>query len=261
MPGEVTFQNDPVDPAAEFGKQQNHFFVAERAERLDPGRAAGDLIWKRMSLAQRVSYRMLGTLRGGLSLGLCGFTFWTHFVGDFPKPPDADLYLRWRAFGVLSSHTRCHGAPRASPGSSAPSSSAASGASPSCATGSSPTSSSRPRPPASAATRCCGRSSSSSPTTPARGSWRTRYLLGSDLLVAPLFEDAGERATYLPPGRWHRFDSAGDSLEGPGWRTLAVEEIPAIVLVRDGAALRLAEPAQHTGELDWDRTAVWRPGG
>jgi hypothetical protein len=59
MPGEVTFQNDPVDPAAEFGKQQNHFFVAERAERLDPGRAAGELIWKRMSLAQRVSYHQV----------------------------------------------------------------------------------------------------------------------------------------------------------------------------------------------------------
>ena len=27
---------------------------------------------------------MVGTLRGGLSLGLCGFSFWSHFIGGFP---------------------------------------------------------------------------------------------------------------------------------------------------------------------------------
>ena len=27
---------------------------------------------------------MAGTLRGGLSLGLCGFSFWSHFIGGFP---------------------------------------------------------------------------------------------------------------------------------------------------------------------------------
>jgi alpha-D-xyloside xylohydrolase len=30
---------------------------------------------------------MLGTLRGGLSLGLCGFSFWSHFIGGFPTRP------------------------------------------------------------------------------------------------------------------------------------------------------------------------------
>ena len=59
MPDEITFQNDPVDPSVEFRKQHNHFFVAERAERVDPDRAAGELLWKRMSLAQRVSYHQV----------------------------------------------------------------------------------------------------------------------------------------------------------------------------------------------------------
>ena len=31
MGDEITFQNDPVDPAVEFRKQHNHFFVGERA--------------------------------------------------------------------------------------------------------------------------------------------------------------------------------------------------------------------------------------
>jgi alpha-D-xyloside xylohydrolase len=97
------------------------------------------------------------------------------------------------------------------------------------------------------------------------GSWivEDQYLLGTDLLVAPLFESAAaERTVYLPPGRWERFaEDEGTALEGPRWHTLRVEEVPAVVLVRDGASLRLAEPAQHTGELDWAGARAWDPGG
>ncbi|PFH49978.1 glycoside hydrolase family 31 protein [Amanita thiersii Skay4041] len=52
---------------------------------------------------------MAETLRGGLSLGLCGFGFWAHDIGGFEGTPDPALYKRWFAFGALSSHTRLHG--------------------------------------------------------------------------------------------------------------------------------------------------------
>ena len=58
---------------------------------------------------------MLGTLRGGLSLGLCGFSFRSHFIGGFPYATPEDLYRRWLAFGVLTSHSRCHGSPPTEP--------------------------------------------------------------------------------------------------------------------------------------------------
>jgi hypothetical protein len=62
------------------------------------------------------------------------------------------------------------------------------------------------------------------------------------------------------PGRWHRIaEDEGTALDGPAWHTLEVEEVPAAVLVRDGASPRIAEPAQHTGELDWDGARGWRP--
>jgi alpha-D-xyloside xylohydrolase len=54
---------------------------------------------------------LAGTLRGGLSLGLCGFSFWSHFIGGFSAKSPPDLYRRWLAFGVLCSHSRCHGVP------------------------------------------------------------------------------------------------------------------------------------------------------
>jgi alpha-D-xyloside xylohydrolase len=201
---------------------------------------------------------MLGTLRGGLSLGLCGFTFWTHFIGGFPKPPDPDLYLRWLAFGALSSHTRCHGSP--------------------------------PREPWEFGDEFLGRfrrlvelryslipylveTSRAAcerghpllrplffqfPRDP--GSWlvEDQYLLGPDLLVAPLFESVSERAVYLPPGRWLGFFD-GTPQDGPGWRTIAPTEIPAVLLVREGARIPLAPPVQHTGELDLDRVEEWQP--
>ncbi len=52
---------------------------------------------------------MAESLRGGLSLGLCGFGFWSHDIGGFEQTASADVYKRWCAFGLLSSHSRLHG--------------------------------------------------------------------------------------------------------------------------------------------------------
>jgi alpha-D-xyloside xylohydrolase len=52
---------------------------------------------------------MAETLRGGLSLGLSGFGFWSHDIGGFEGNPNPGLFKRWLAFGLLSSHSRLHG--------------------------------------------------------------------------------------------------------------------------------------------------------
>jgi alpha-D-xyloside xylohydrolase len=52
---------------------------------------------------------MAESLRGGLSLGLCGFGYWSHDIGGFESTATPDLYKRWSAFGLLSSHSRLHG--------------------------------------------------------------------------------------------------------------------------------------------------------
>jgi len=52
---------------------------------------------------------MAETLRGGLSLGLSGFGFWSHDISGFERTAPADIYKRWVAFGLLSSHSRLHG--------------------------------------------------------------------------------------------------------------------------------------------------------
>ncbi|MEN8905228.1 MAG: alpha-xylosidase [Clostridiales bacterium] len=52
---------------------------------------------------------MAESIRGGLSLGVSGFGFWSHDIAGFENTATPDLYKRWSAFGLLSSHSRLHG--------------------------------------------------------------------------------------------------------------------------------------------------------
>lgn len=49
------------------------------------------------------------SLRGGLSLTSSGFGFWSHDIGGFESQSSPDVYKRWCAFGLLSTHSRLHG--------------------------------------------------------------------------------------------------------------------------------------------------------
>ncbi|HAF14592.1 MAG TPA: alpha-xylosidase, partial [Blastocatellia bacterium] len=65
--------------------------------------------------AENTNSAMAAELRGGLSFGMSGFTYWSHDVGGFVERAPRDLYRRWLAWGVLTSHTRAHGAPPREP--------------------------------------------------------------------------------------------------------------------------------------------------
>lgn len=52
---------------------------------------------------------MSESLRGGLSLCMSGFGFWSHDIGGFEGTAPASVYKRWLAFGLLSTHSRLHG--------------------------------------------------------------------------------------------------------------------------------------------------------
>jgi alpha-D-xyloside xylohydrolase len=199
---------------------------------------------------------MLGSLRGGLSLGLSGFSFWSHDVGGFFPATPRDLYLRWLPFGCLSSHSRCHGLPptepwefdkefqdiyrhcvefryRLMPYIWAQAAECSAKGHPML------------RPlffgfPKDA------------------GSWKVddQFMFGSEILVAPLFEEVKERELYLPPGEWVDLQS-GQSHQGPGSVTIQAGAMPVIVLGRGGAAIPTLKPALHTGAQDWSKVELW----
>ncbi|GHU67639.1 alpha-xylosidase [Clostridia bacterium] len=52
---------------------------------------------------------MAESLRAGLSLSMSGFAFWSHDISGFEDMASPDVYKRWAAFGLLSTHSRLHG--------------------------------------------------------------------------------------------------------------------------------------------------------
>ncbi len=207
--------------------------------------------------AENTDSAMAASLRAGLSFGMSGFTFWSHDVGGFVKPAPADLYARWLAFGVLTSHTRCHGAPPREPWEYGV-----------------PFMNLfrkivelkyRLMPYVVAQARASARAGLpvlrplflEHPDDP--GSWlpEDEYLLGTDLLVAPLLTPDRTRNVYLPPGRWVDYQTRRIH-DGPGWRRIAAGEVPVVLLVRAGAAIPHAPLAQSTAFIDWKRVAPVR---
>jgi alpha-D-xyloside xylohydrolase len=73
---------------------------------------------------------------------------------------------------------------------------------------------------------------------PATGYLDRQYMLGADLLVAPVFTADGSVEFYLPAGTWTSF-LTGQSVTGPCWRqeTHGFDTLP--LYVRDGAALAM----------------------
>jgi alpha-D-xyloside xylohydrolase len=192
---------------------------------------------------------MAATLRAGLSLGICGFSFWSHDIGGFVNKKPEDLYRRWLPFGMLSSHTRSHGAPPTEPWEYGEDFMNAFRLADEMRY--------KLMPYIYAQAKDCSERGLPMlralfieyPDDP--GSWLVdnEYLFGSDLLVAPLFEDVKIRNTYLPPGSWIDYQS-GKNYNG-GWHKIEAGIIPVIVLVREGSVIPHIGLAQSTADMDW----------
>jgi alpha-D-xyloside xylohydrolase len=89
------------------------------------------------------------------------------------------------------------------------------------------------------------------------GSWliENEYLLGSDMLVAPLFETgATQRNVYLPQGKWIDYQT-GKVYDG-GWHVIEGGKLSLVVMIRDGAVIPHAELAQSTDQIDWSKITL-----
>lgn len=194
---------------------------------------------------------MLGDLRGGISFGLSGFSFWSHDMGGFVTASPEDVYRRWLPFGFLSSHSRAHGAPPTEP----------------WLIGEDFTKAFREAaelkyrlmPYVYAQAKDC--SNRGLPMVRALfiefpddpGAWNVEdeYMFGSQILVAPLLESGTERTCYLPKGKWIDYQT-GKVYDG-GYQTIAAGKIPCVILVRDGSLIPHVPVAQSTSEIKWDK--------
>lgn len=179
---------------------------------------------------------MSESLRGGISLCMSGFGFWSHDIGGFEGTAPADVYKRWLAFGLLSTHSRLHG-------------------------------SNSYRVPwlfGDEAVDVCRHFSklknilmpyifTNAVETHTTGvpSMRAmvmefddlgcedcdrQYMLGDALLVAPVFSKDGEVDYYLPAGEWTHLLS-GETVQGGGWRHGKYDFFSLPLFVRENTIL------------------------
>jgi alpha-D-xyloside xylohydrolase len=193
---------------------------------------------------------MAESLRGGLSLASSGFGYWSHDIGGFEGTPDAAVFKRWVPFGLLSSHSRLHG-------------------------------SSSYRVPwafdeeavdvlrrftklklslmpylitAAEEAHTDGTPMMRPmvlefPTDPGVAYLDRQYMLGPDLLVAPVMSKDGEVRFYLPEGTWTHL-LTGEQFAGSRWitQTYGFDSLP--VLVRQGAVIPFGA-VDDRPEYDW----------
>jgi alpha-D-xyloside xylohydrolase len=180
---------------------------------------------------------MAESLRGGLSLGMSGFGYWSHDIGGFEGTPDPALFKRWIAFGMLSSHSRLHG-------------------------------SSSYRVPwlfdeeavdvlrvfaklkarlmpylqhgalqaSTEGTPMMRAMALEFPDDPACTYLERQYMLGDALLVAPVFSDNGEVSYYVPEGVWTNYFT-DEEIHGPRWVQATCDFLTVPLLVRPNTVL------------------------
>ncbi|MBG0813453.1 TIM-barrel domain-containing protein [Planomonospora sp. ID82291] len=194
------------------------------------------------------SYPAMGsTLRGGLAHGLSGIPFWSHDAGGFTGRPTDDLYVRWTQFGALSPLLRLHGTTSREPWEFPEVEAEAVAAlklryrlMPYLYTAA--VEAARTGAPMMRAL-CVDH-----PDDPVAWQADLEYLLGRDLLVAPMTSPDGVRRVYLPAGEW--IDHwTGEALAGGRYVTVSapLERIP--LFVRRGAVIPvLAEPGEAVGD-------------
>ncbi|KAL9948331.1 hypothetical protein D7B24_003458 [Verticillium nonalfalfae] len=169
---------------------------------------------------------MAESVRGGLGLGLSGFSFWSCDIGGFEGKPPAWIYKRWVAMGLLCSHSRLHGSSSYRvPWVMDDDDQSEEGCSRTLAKW----------------TALKGRLMpylfAEAQASVAQGlplslramciefpddqtSWYLdrQFMVGPSILAAPIFEESGEVEFYLPKGKWTSYFT-GETRDGPGWFT------------------------------------------
>ncbi|TFD51068.1 alpha-xylosidase [Cryobacterium sp. Hh7] len=187
---------------------------------------------------------MAETLRGGLSLAFSGFGYWSHDIGGFEGMPDAAVFKRWLAFGLMSSHSRLHGSTNYRVPWLFDDGTEALGQSAVDVTRRFTTLKLELMPYLYQVGLEAHRSGTpfmrpmqlEFSGDPAVDYLDRQYMLGPDLLVAPVFSARGDVQYYLPAGTWTNY-LTGEIAVGPVWRqeTHAFDSLP--LWVRGGAVL------------------------
>jgi alpha-D-xyloside xylohydrolase len=187
---------------------------------------------------------MATELRAGLSFSCSGMPFWSHDIGGFYGEQNPDVYKRWIAMGLFSSHSRLHG-------------------------------DSTYRVPWNYDEEsvevlrhftnlrhrlipylysCCKIAHDTGvpvmrpmffefPNDPTCLYLDRQYMFGESFLVAPVFNSDGTAQYYLPPGEWTNFWT-NERQQGSVWITEQVDYMTVPLWVRENTIMPMG-PADH----------------
>lgn len=193
---------------------------------------------------------MAETLRGGLSLGMSGFGYWSHDMGGFEGTPNDDVFIRWFPFGMLSSHSRLHGSHSYRvPWNYGDTAVEVARRFIALKNRLMPYLMTHARDITEAGVPLMRHTLLEYPEDRGAVHVDTQYLLGPDLLVAPVFTESGQVDVYLPTAGWTDILS-GTHLAAPGWVRQTHDLTTLPLLVRDGTVLPIGSTTDSP-DYDW----------
>lgn len=186
------------------------------------------------------SFASMGeTLRGGLSLAMSGFAYWSHDIGGFEGSPDPSIFKRWLQFGLLSSHSRLHGSDSVRvPWAFDEESVEITRKFTNLKMTLMPYIVQAAREAELRGIPIMRPMFLEFPDDKATWEIDTQYMLGENILVAPIFNKEGIVDYYLPAGQWTSLLD-GHVVEGPTWVREQHDNFSLPIMVRDGAVLPL----------------------
>ena len=188
---------------------------------------------------------MAETLRGGLSFGLSGFGFWSHDIGGFEQTANADVYKRWTAFGLLSSHSRLHGSNSYRvPWHYDDEAVAVLSKFTKLKCSLMPYLYRAAIQAHEKGTPMLRAMMLEFPNDPACDYLDLQYVLGDSLLVAPVFSHEGNVNYYVPEGKWTNFLN-GNVIEGPRWLRETHDFLSLPLLVRPNSVIPIGGRADR----------------
>ena len=201
---------------------------------------------------------MAESLRGGLSLTMSGFSFWSHDIGGFETDSSPAVFKRWAAFGLFSSHSRLHG----SQGYRVP-----------WAYDEEAVEVTRYftklklslMPYIYAQSINCHRTGQPFMRSmvlefeqdPACRALDTQYMFGEKILVAPVFTDEGDVQFYLPEGTWTDFQS-GEEVAGGRFLNRNCNFLQLPVYVRENTLLAVNEGSHNSADYNYADGVTYR---
>lgn len=209
-----------------------------------PGLWAGD---------QYASWEQMASLvPAGLSASLSGMPFWGHDIGGYIGDPGPELYIRWAQFGALSPLMQYHGIQPREPWHFGERTAAIYQKLAMLRMNLRPLLIQLGREAAETGLPIMRPLAMEFPDDDRFAREQTEYMLGADLLVAPVLEPGEGRRVAFPEGVWQHLLHPV-SFRGGGELELALRDDSAPVFVREGAVIPM--------ELDENAApGQWREG-